>query len=806
MPPLVPAVAAWVAGLAVGGVWSAHSIARLAPLAALAMAAGCGCIVRAFAPGRHTGRHGALVAAVVASVLWAGAMVGAGHRARRDRCVRALADRAAAGVPLVVLLSADPVPSRGVGGVALVPMPGGGWPFPRASGCRTPVHLLLPAHQPVPAMAGDRVLVRAAVHRQGERVRLVARGTVARHHAPVDRLLRWRGAVGRLLDLHFGAQAPMAKALLIADQRDIPAAQRDRFADAGLVHMLSVSGVHVAILAGALATLGGALRLAPGLMTAASLLVVAGYVALLGAPAPAVRSAVMLAVEALTSRVQRPVHPWTALALGAVVPTVDPAVVGELGWQLSVAGMAALVAARALLRPRPAVLRRPVAGRWRSVQRWLARIHGVRRTVVFEGLTGVCAGVVTAPLVAWHFGRLSLIAPVANLVAAPVVAVLQPALFLALAMSPVASVGSWVVQACVVLLGVFQEIARVAAALPGAAIAVAPSGVEALGCAVAVLCAMVATGARRPAPWWRAAGCAVALVVWAPLLPLGSGQLEAHILDVGQGDAIALRTPRGRWILIDAGRRWEGGDAGRRTVIPHVRRRGGEVRLFILTHAHDDHVGGAATVVEALRPSAWWEPAFVAPSAAYAQSLEVLARHRIAWERAAPGRRVQVDGVAVTVLAPDSAWTASQRDANETSVVVRVDYGARRLLFTGDAEEAEERWLLARAGCEALRADVLKLGHHGSRTSTTLPFLAAVSPRVAVASVGSGNRYGHPAPEVIDRLAARGIPVWRTDLDGTVVVRTDGEALIVQSEGGTWRWRPPQGERAAGPQGAGCAP
>jgi competence protein ComEC len=190
--------------------------------------------------------------------------------------------------------------------------------------------------------------------------------------------------------------------------------------------------------------------------------------------------------------------------------------------------------------------------------------------------------------------------------------------------------------------------------------------------------------------------------------------------------------------------------------------------------------------LEALRPAGWWEPAFVTPSPAYAQALATAARLGIPWERVGPGRQLQLDGVTLTVLAPDSAWTAQQHDANETSVVVRVDFGMRRLLFTGDAEASEEGWLVDRVGCAALRADVLKLGHHGSRTSTTPAFLRAVAPRLAIASVGAGNRYGHPAPAVTARLAEAAIPLWRTDEDGTVVVRTNGRTLTVEGLGGRW--------------------
>ncbi|MFN8718271.1 MAG: ComEC/Rec2 family competence protein, partial [Gemmatimonadaceae bacterium] len=141
---------------------------------------------------------------------------------------------------------------------------------------------------------------------------------------------------------------------------------------------------------------------------------------------------------------------------------------------------------------------------------------------------------------------------------------------------------------------------------------------------------------------------------------------------------------------------------------------------------------------------------------------------------------------AFTVLAPDSAWTAKQHDANETSVVLRVQYGARRLLLTGDAEREEEQWLLAHYPEEALRADVLKVGHHGSRTSSSPRFLEAVDPRVGIASLATGNRYGHPAVETLVAFLARGTPLIRTDLEGTVVVRTDGRRLEIESSGDRW--------------------
>jgi competence protein ComEC len=261
--------------------------------------------------------------------------------------------------------------------------------------------------------------------------------------------------------------------------------------------------------------------------------------------------------------------------------------------------------------------------------------------------------------------------------------------------------------------------------------------------------------------------------------------VELHVLDVGQGDAVALRTPRGQWVLFDAGRSWAGGDAGRSTVVPYLRRRGGELRAFILSHPHSDHVGGGASVVSALRPRDYWDAAYVAGSAPYRASLAEAARLNIAWRRVRPGAVLDIDQVRIRMLAPDSTWTASLDDANEASAVALIEYGTVRFLLTGDAERQEESWMLQRYAAD-LRADVLKVGHHGSSTSSTPEFLDAVRPRVALVSVGAANSYGHPSPTVIRSLVARGTQVLRTDQLGTLVVRTDGRSLTVSAGGEQW--------------------
>ncbi len=618
------------------------------------------------------------------------------------------------------------------------------------------------------ALAGDIVLAtgRFRATDRGLRGDASIAGT-----GKIEMLRAWRGRTGETIDRLFGTNAALVRALLIADQDGIAPDVRDRFADAGLVHMLSISGLHVAIITSALLTLATATRAPRNVATVVALAFVVLYVVTLGAPAPAVRSAVMLATVSLSERMQRPVHPWTALALGAVVPTIDPGVVLDLGYQLSVSGMAALVAARSVLRRvRP------------SLPAW----SGWRWQLVRELATGVIATAVTAPLIAWTFGRVSVVAPVSNLFAGPIVAFVQPALFLALLLQQWPALAGFVAAATSAPLALLDRVASVSAGIPYASLRIAPTLAGALCAGVATATFVRATASRRMIPGLLLAAGALTLSVWLPLLPTASGVMELHMLDVGQGDALAVRTPRGRWIVVDAGRRWEGGDAGRRTVVPYIQRRGGDIAAFVMSHAHDDHVGGAASVVAALHPQRWWEPAFVTSSSAYRQALAAVAEGSVRWERAHPGLSLRLDGVRLRVLAPDSAWTAGQNDANETSVVLRVEYRDVAFLLTGDAEEAEERWLLAHTDAALLRADVLKLGHHGSRTSSSAAFVAAVQPRLGLISVGADNSYGHPSPETLLTFARRGTPVLRTDREGTIVVDTDGHRVHVSSGGHRW--------------------
>jgi len=572
-----------------------------------------------------------------------------------------------------------------------------------------------------------------------------------------------------VIDRTFGEDAPLARALLIADQHQIPTEMRDRYAGAGLIHMLSISGLHVAVIAAAMELLFQVARMSRRASLLGAFVATAVYVALIGAPPPALRSAAMLGVAMVSRIAQRPTSPWATWAVGAFVPLVQPRTAIDVGYQLSVLGMCALVAAGAL---------------WR---RHLAqRLDGWKGKIGRELLTSLVACAVTAPLVAWVFGRISLIAPVSNLVAAPLITLAQPILFLALLAGPFAAIARVFAEAVHPLLFAFDWIAWSAASIPGAAVTVSTTLVVAVLAGVASASLIVACASRYPIRPAMAGVAALATMAVMPFVPTRRiGQVELHVLDVGQGDAILLRTRGNRWLLLDAGPAWPGGDAGRTTILPYILRRGGSLEAFVLSHPHTDHVGGAATVLTRLHPHTYWDAAFAGGSDAYIASLGAAKKEGIEWHRVHPGDSVAFDGVTVSFLAPDSAWTVGLKDPNLASTIALVRYGTVRFLLVGDAERAEEDWLLANKRDE-LRADVLKVGHHGSSTSSSDPFLKAVHPAVAIISVGAGNKYGHPSGDVLYALSRVGAEVLRTDQAGTVVVRTDGVHIELEAKGEKW--------------------
>jgi competence protein ComEC len=344
---------------------------------------------------------------------------------------------------------------------------------------------------------------------------------------------------------------------------------------------------------------------------------------------------------------------------------------------------------------------------------------------------------------------------------------------------------SWLAAGSGLCLALLDVVARAAAALPGGHFTMVAGPRAALLWLAILLAAWWLWNAPRRR-WLIAARVSfiAALLSLAALFSAFTRSsdcdcLTVHFLDVGQGDAVLLRSPAGRWLLIDGGPRGPAGDAGRRVVVPFLRSHGASgLAAVVATHAHLDHFGGLPAVLEAFDPVLVLEPGLPVPDAGYLGFLSAVESDGAQWRPARRGDRLELDGVTIEVLSPDSGWAVSQTDINEESVVLLVTYGATRLVFAGDAGLPTEAHLAGRIG----RVALLKVGHHGSRGATSDRWLDELQPEDAVISVGARNRYGHPAPEVLARLRAHGVTVFRTDEQGTITFTVSGHGTRARGD------------------------
>lgn len=621
-------------------------------------------------------------------------------------------------------------------------------------------------------------------------------GALVADSGPREWALALRGRVLDRIGVLWPQRAPMVEALVLARREHLDPDLRAAFGLSGTAHLLAISGFHVGVVAGLLLAVLRLAGLHPGRAALFSALGAWAYVLSIGAPDAALRASVLLSLLALARMRGRPAFSVGALStafLGLLV--VDPGALRSVGFQLSFAGTLGLVTLRGPLEGwvdrgwlrmgRTPPRRRPGAG---AGERWLRGSS--------EGLiAGVAATLPTLPLLAWHFDRISLVGIPATLAVAPWVSLAIPGIGAAVVASMFSlPAGRFLAGGVDLLLAGVEAMVLWTAYLPGAAFWVSRDGLVGAGVGGGgVWWVLRRWRAGRIRPGIRAGVASVAGlsgVLLVPLLP-GPTTLDLHLIDVGQGDALALRLPDGGWIAVDAGPRSPGWDAGTRRVIPYLRREGvRRLDALVLTHPHLDHIGGAPALLREFPVRGVLDPAHPVPSQPYLEVQEEARSQGISWWVADEGKRLRRRGVEIRVLHPDPSAPLIQRgtlqsgdgslpsslDANDLSVVLLVTFGQAHVLLTGDAYGWVEEAILP--GLPPLT--LLKLGHHGSRTSTSPALVEALRPRWALIPVGDGNRYGHPHGEVLERLERVGSRVLRTDRDGSVRlrIRPDGRVSV----------------------------
>ncbi|MBC8142796.1 MAG: ComEC/Rec2 family competence protein [Armatimonadetes bacterium] len=589
--------------------------------------------------------------------------------------------------------------------------------------------------------------------------------------------------------------------VMLSDTGRIPYADELAFERSGAVHILSVSGLHLAVFATVLTWImrhvspNRRLRIA-GNVLAVTLLWT--YALASGFSSATVRSAVMLSVVSLAPLFRRdadPVHSLVVAAFGILF--FDPLALYDTGAAFS------FVCVGAILLWLP-----PLKNVFLPMEREMPRRVRFARWVLLLFCAGLIAQVAATPLAAYHFSIISLIAPVSGVVTVPVSELLLVIGLGSAGLNAAFPLPPWTWLPAQWLCGLLLSLVRWFAAPDFAAVHVPPPS----GVSIGIFYVLFAGASLRfreqltrrtffprakPRPTLRqiAAYPAFALlflpllVVVPPVVALRAApkRLRVTFLDVGQGDAAIIETPDGAVAVVDGGglpgtNETFGGDPGSRVVVPYLRRRGvNRIALLAPSHPDEDHVQGLVAVAHALPvDTVLTNGAPGGESGAYSRLCTLLRQKGVPLAVARRGQALPLGntGVTIEVLHPgDKHITDSRSESNANSSVIRVRYKNAAMLFTGDAEEAAEAELL-QSGLD-LRADALKIGHHGSRLSSGAAFLAAVRPSVAVIGCGADNNFGHPAPDVLAKLSAVGATTYRTDRQGTIVVTIDGERVSV---------------------------
>ena len=758
---LVPAaLAVWATTLlGLGGGWVPSVIVAVlaafaAPLAFWAFRAG-------------SARRGLLAVLVVVTVSATGMALRA-HQVQNHP----LRTAAATGevVTVQISLTAEPKPRHGPGDGsrkaedsatvraeltgADLPGPSGRKQHYRAGGS---VLLLVPTRQWAGMVAGQRATVRAKAvpSRKGELLVAVLR--VVRPPTEVSPPPSWQRVAG---DLRHGlrqtcravldpAAAALLPGLVVGDVSALPREVAHDFDGAGLTHLTAVSGANLAIVCGAAVVLLHLLGLGPRPSAFVAAAVLIGFVVLAGPEPSVLRAAVMGAIGLLALLLGRDRSALPSLAATVLVLLLfDPSLATNVGFALSAAATAGLVV---------------VAPLWSAA----LRARGVPPKLA-ELLAVACAAhLLTAPVLAAVSGEVSVVAVIANVLVEPVVA---PATVLGVLATLLAPVSPWLSSGSVRLaapeLDWLLAVAHHAAGVPGGEISW-PSGVFG-GVLLAALAVVALVVLRSKRVRWAAA--VLLLLIGVVLVPVRvlrgwpDSRWSAVVCDVGQGDGLALATGNpGEAVLVDTG-------PDPALTADCLRRLGiRRVPLVVLTHLHADHAAGLPAVLANQRVGAVAVGMPHEPAWAMAEVTAESRQHRVPLVRLDAGRQLRWPGLVLDVLGPTGplAGTTSAEDANDASTVVRASTPAGRLLLTGDISLPGQAQLLASR--VDLRADVLKVPHHGSRY-TAPQFLAAVRPRMAVISVGQGNRHGHPSPAVLGMLQRGGAQILRTDRDGDIAV------------------------------------
>lgn len=564
--------------------------------------------------------------------------------------------------------------------------------------------------------------------------------------------------------------APLVKALVLGYKNDLSIETRNDFSRSGLAHIMAVSGMHVGFLVAPFWLIIPWLwqqraGKAAGLLFITLLLLL--YAGITGFSPSVCRASLMLWLL-LYGRLWHKIKNSINLAGVAVIILllIDPYYLYDIGFQLSFGAVFTIL----LLIPG---IQNRIPWRYRS---------GWRGSLLSTITLSVVVQISLFPILVYYFGEFSIAGPVANTLVLPFLPVTLPAGFaVAMAGSGVAeSIATSIAQPVELAFIWIEGVANWFGTTPFSYITLDSIPFMLFLLWIAVIGFFTAAGVKAYRwKWFVLAGIALNLSAAEVIISrLGEGGLEVTFLDVGQGDAIHITTPGRKHILIDAGRWSPAGNSGERVLIPYFEDRNIEkLDALVITHPHADHIGGIPLLLERMEIARVFKNSQPYYSKLYLGIEESLREKKIPVHSIKAGEMISLDpSIRIFIVGPvDSSYR--DRNPNNHSVALKLVYGNTSFLFSGDAEERQERAMANRYG-DFLKSDVYKAGHHGSNTSSTYPFISYVDPQLTVTSLGFTNQFGHPGIAAINRIHGAGSSQHFTSLEGAVILRSDGERVI----------------------------
>jgi competence protein ComEC len=564
--------------------------------------------------------------------------------------------------------------------------------------------------------------------------------------------VRARNALSNVLFITMpDTQATVLNGILFGIKNDIPEDVAQSFSDAGIAHILAVSGLHVGFV---IAGLYWLLNKLPLDSRAKLLLCLTGiflYTALVGLRPSVMRAGIMAAVLLVGKEIGKESDPITSLAFaGLITASINPLVIFTPAFQMSYGAVIGILSL------------------YHMIHNSLSRLPNFLRSAV---AVSISAQLGVLPVCAYYFHRISLISCFCNIFIIPVSGIVVGIGFATALVGQVSLTLAGILgMVNVILLNFVMFTARLFAHLPYSALDVLTPPVILIILWYGIML-YIACGGRINLAVPKAKTVVlmslsiINLIVWSSAFLPPKGY-EITFLDVNQGDAIFIRTPEGYTALIDSGPD-EGFDAGKNIVVPFLRKQGvNRLNLALVTHYHDDHIGGLPSVLDAIGAQTLLLPAPLT---------DLPSRYRDVFIISA-GDRFKLGDAEFTVLNPIENSDPAE---NNSSLVLLADFEGVKVLFTGDIEYETET-ILADDNT-LVPVDVLKVAHHGSDTSSTKEFLESVQPRYAVISVGRSNRFGHPSDVVLQRLENIGSQIYRTDIHGSVTIKIINDMINVKT-------------------------